>query len=89
MNCAKKKMADELRVKIESEYITHQYREVYKNGGLTLFGCSVLCNSSDTWSIGVRGAGISMDIAKWLIIVFIILAVLSLIFGGAFLTLMI
>jgi uncharacterized membrane protein YtjA (UPF0391 family) len=34
--------------------------------------------------MGVRGAGISMDIAKWLIIVFIILAVLSLIFGGSF-----
>jgi len=32
--------------------------------------------------MGVRGAGISMEIAKWLIIVFIILAVLSLIFGG-------
>ena len=39
--------------------------------------------------LGIRGAGISMEIAKWLIIVFIILAVLSLIFGGAFLTLMI
>ena len=34
--------------------------------------------------LGVRGAGISMDIAKWLIIVFIILAVLTLIFGGSF-----
>ena len=34
--------------------------------------------------LGVRGAGISMDIAKWLIIVFIILAVISLIFGGSF-----
>ena len=34
--------------------------------------------------MGVRGAGISMEIAKWLIIVFIILAVLSLIFGGSF-----
>ncbi len=34
--------------------------------------------------MGVRGAGISMDIAKWLIIVFIILAILSLIFGGSF-----
>jgi uncharacterized membrane protein YtjA (UPF0391 family) len=33
--------------------------------------------------LGVRGAGISMDIAKWLIIVFIILAVISLIFGGS------
>jgi uncharacterized membrane protein YtjA (UPF0391 family) len=33
--------------------------------------------------LGVRGAGISMDIAKWLIIVFIILAILSLIFGGS------
>lgn len=33
--------------------------------------------------LGVRGAGISMDIAKWLIIVFIILALLSLIFGGS------
>ena len=33
--------------------------------------------------LGVRGAGISMEIAKWLIIVFIILAVLSLIFGGS------
>jgi uncharacterized membrane protein YtjA (UPF0391 family) len=32
--------------------------------------------------LGVRGAGISMDIAKWLIIVFLILAVLSFIFGG-------
>ncbi|WP_316969065.1 DUF1328 family protein [Candidatus Methanocrinis alkalitolerans] len=32
--------------------------------------------------LGVRGAGISMNIAKWLIIVFLILAVLSLIFGG-------
>ena len=32
--------------------------------------------------LGIRGAGISMEIAKWLIIVFIILAVLSLIFGG-------
>ena len=39
--------------------------------------------------LGIRGAGISMEIAKWLIIVFIILAVLSLIFGGTFLTLMI
>ncbi len=34
--------------------------------------------------LGVRGAGISMDIAKWLIIVFIVLAILSLIFGGSF-----
>jgi uncharacterized membrane protein YtjA (UPF0391 family) len=34
--------------------------------------------------MGSRGAGISMDIAKWLIILFIILAVLSLIFGGSF-----
>jgi uncharacterized membrane protein YtjA (UPF0391 family) len=34
--------------------------------------------------LGVRGAGISMDIAKWLIIVFIILAILTLIFGGTF-----
>ena len=32
----------------------------------------------------VRGAGISMDIAKWLIIVFIILAVLTLVLGGSF-----
>ena len=35
--------------------------------------------------LGIRGAGISMEIAKWLIIVFIILAVLSLIFGGGIL----
>jgi hypothetical protein len=35
--------------------------------------------------MGSRGAGISMNIAKWLIIVFIILAVLSLIFGGGIL----
>jgi uncharacterized membrane protein YtjA (UPF0391 family) len=34
--------------------------------------------------LGVRGVGISMEIAKWLIIVFIILAVLSLILGGSF-----
>ena len=34
--------------------------------------------------LGVRGVGISMEIAKWLIIVFIILAVLSLLFGGSF-----
>jgi len=34
--------------------------------------------------LGVRGAGISMEIAKWLIIVFIILAVLSLVLGGSF-----
>ena len=34
--------------------------------------------------MGSRGAGISMDIAKWLIIVFVILAVLSLVFGGTF-----
>jgi len=34
--------------------------------------------------LGVRGAGISMDITKWLIIVFIVLAVLSLILGGSF-----
>jgi uncharacterized membrane protein YtjA (UPF0391 family) len=33
--------------------------------------------------LGVRGAGISMDIAKWLIIVFVILAVLSILFGGS------
>ncbi|MFZ2535472.1 DUF1328 family protein [Methanothrix sp.] len=33
--------------------------------------------------LGVRGAGISMDIAKWLIIVFVILAVLTLIFGSS------
>ena len=32
--------------------------------------------------LGSRGAGISMEIAKWLIILFIILAVLSLVFGG-------
>jgi PGF-CTERM protein len=30
----------------------NQYKRVQKNGGLTLFGSSVLCNSSDTWSIG-------------------------------------
>ena len=29
--------------------------------------------------LGVRGAGISMKIAKWLIIIFLILAVLSLV----------
>ena len=34
--------------------------------------------------LGIRGAGISMEIAKWLIIVFIILAVISLIFGSSF-----
>jgi uncharacterized membrane protein YtjA (UPF0391 family) len=34
--------------------------------------------------LGVRGAGISMEIAKWLIIVFIILAVLTLVLGGSF-----
>ena len=34
--------------------------------------------------LGIRGAGISMEIAKWLIIVFIILAILSLILGGSF-----
>jgi len=34
--------------------------------------------------LGVRGAFISMEIAKWLIIVFIILALLTLIFGGSF-----
>jgi uncharacterized membrane protein YtjA (UPF0391 family) len=34
--------------------------------------------------LGVRGAGISMEIAKWLIIAFIVLAVLSLILGGSF-----
>jgi uncharacterized membrane protein YtjA (UPF0391 family) len=34
--------------------------------------------------LGIRGAGISMEIAKWLIIVFIILAVLTLILGGSF-----
>ena len=34
--------------------------------------------------LGVRGAGISMEIAKWLIIVFIILAVLSLILGTSY-----
>ena len=33
--------------------------------------------------LGVRGAGISMDISKWLIIVFVILAVLTLIFGSS------
>ena len=34
--------------------------------------------------LGMHGALISMEIAKTLIIVFIILAVLSLIFGGSF-----
>jgi uncharacterized membrane protein YtjA (UPF0391 family) len=34
--------------------------------------------------LGVSDAGISMEIAKWLIILFVILAVLSLIFGGSF-----
>jgi len=34
--------------------------------------------------LGVRGAGISMEIAKWLIIVFIILAILSLILGTTY-----
>ena len=34
--------------------------------------------------LGIRGVGISMEIAKWLIIVFIIMAVLSLVFGGSF-----
>ena len=33
--------------------------------------------------LGWRGAGISMDIAKWLVIVFIILAILSLVVGGS------
>ena len=33
--------------------------------------------------LGWRGARISMDIAKWLVIAFIILAILSLVFGGS------
>ena len=33
--------------------------------------------------LGIRGAGISTEIAKTLIIVFVILAILSLIFGGS------
>ena len=33
--------------------------------------------------LGWRGAGISMDIAKWLVIAFINLAILSLVFGGS------
>ena len=33
--------------------------------------------------LGWRGAGISMDIATWLVIAFIILAILSLVFGGS------
>ena len=34
--------------------------------------------------LGVRGAGISMEIAKWLIIAFIVLALISLLLGGSF-----
>lgn len=34
--------------------------------------------------LGVRGAGISMEIAKWLVIAFIVLALLSLLLGGSF-----
>ncbi len=34
--------------------------------------------------LGIRGAGISMEIAKWLIILFIVLAILSLLLGGTF-----
>jgi len=34
--------------------------------------------------LGIRGAGISMEIAKWLIILFVVLAILSLLFGGTF-----
>ena len=34
--------------------------------------------------LGVRGAGISMEIAKWLIIAFVVLALLSLLLGGSF-----
>lgn len=33
--------------------------------------------------LGVRGAFISMEIAKWLVIIFIVLALLTLIFGGS------
>ena len=57
---------------------------MYKNGRLALFGGSVLCIALILGILGIRGAGISMEIAKWLIIVFIILAVLSLILGGSF-----
>ena len=32
--------------------------------------------------LGVRGAAISMNIAKWLIIAFLVLAVLSMVFRG-------
>lgn len=39
--------------------------------------------------LGMWGvAGISMDIAKWLVIIFIILAILSLVFGGSILALL-
>ena len=34
--------------------------------------------------LGIRGAGISMEIAKWLIILFVVLAILSLLLGGSF-----
>ena len=34
--------------------------------------------------LGVRGAAISMDIAKILIAIFVVLLILSLIFGGSF-----
>jgi uncharacterized membrane protein YtjA (UPF0391 family) len=34
--------------------------------------------------LGIRGAGISMEIAKWLIILFVVLAIITLLLGGSF-----
>ena len=55
-----------------------------KNGGLIYLAVVFFVIALILAILGVRGAGISMEIAKWLIIVFIILAVLSLILGGSF-----
>ena len=78
-----------LRVKIERKQSLIKMERCIKMADLLYLALVFFVIALILGVLGSRGAGISMDIAKWLIIVFIILAVLSLIFGGAFLTLMI
>lgn len=58
------------------------YRKVHKMASLIYLAVVFFVIALILGILGMRGAFISMEIAKWLIIVFIILAILSLVFGG-------
>ncbi len=51
---------------------------------IIFFVLAIIATVLGMWGV----AGVSMEVAKWLVIIFVILAIISLVFGGSILVLL-